>query len=62
MIKRAKDVTYTNILVTTEGLMPVKTVATNMFAGVTEIRGEGGFMVAVDPYSLVETLGDHGDR
>jgi hypothetical protein len=58
MIKRAKDVTHTNVLMTEGGLMPVKEVITDMDAEVTEIRGEGGAWVICHPYSMVETLND----
>ncbi|MFE2245241.1 hypothetical protein [Streptomyces lavendulae] len=56
MIKRAKDVTYTNILVTDEGLMEVKAVDTDM--EITEIKGAWGAKHTFGAYDMVETLND----
>jgi hypothetical protein len=57
MIKRAKDVTYGETLVTESGLMPVKCVASNMYTMETVIRN-GDDRFTFGAYEPVETLDD----
>ncbi|MER7688351.1 hypothetical protein [Streptomyces sp. NPDC097610] len=57
MQKRAKDVTFGEILVTESGLMPVRSVASDMYAMTTMIRnGDDKFMFG--SHETVETLDD----
>ena len=57
MNKRAKDVTFGEILVTESGLMPVRSVASDMYAMTTLIsNGEDKFLFGA--WETVETLDD----
>ncbi|MFD7257811.1 hypothetical protein [Streptomyces sp. NPDC059874] len=60
MLKRAKDVTYTNLLVMEEGLYAVRTVATDMMSGTTRVSGDG-FSIMFRWDEPVETLNDSLD-
>lgn len=55
MIKRAKDVTYTNKLVTERGIMDVKSVSTDTEAETTLISTDGDTLI-FGLYEKVETL------
>ncbi|WP_327253178.1 hypothetical protein [Streptomyces sp. NBC_01244] len=56
MIKRAKDVTYGDVIVTpTPGLMVAKSVASDMYAMKTTIKN-GDDAVTFGAYDKVETL------
>ncbi|MEU8792178.1 hypothetical protein [Streptomyces sp. NPDC048643] len=57
MFKRAKDVTYTDRLVTEAGIMDVRTVATDMIAFTTMI-GNADDTLIYGAYEQVETLDD----
>jgi len=57
MLKRAKDITLGNVLVTESGLMEVKTVSTDMISGTTMV-GWGVNALIFNPYERVETLED----
>jgi hypothetical protein len=57
MIKRAKDVTLGDVLVTEAGLTDVKTVSTDMITGTTMI-GWGRDALIFLPHEQVETLND----
>jgi altronate dehydratase len=57
MLKRAKDVTYGETLVTEGGLMPVRTVASDMYA-LTTMISNGADRFIFGAYEEVETLDD----
>lgn len=58
MIKRAKDVTYGDVIVTpAPGLMVAKCVASNMYTMTTVIKN-GSDKVTFGAYDEVETLDD----
>jgi hypothetical protein len=56
MTKRAKDITLGDLLVTESGLLTVATVATDMYAGTTLVKGKGGFSLVFGPTEQVEVL------
>lgn len=57
MIKRAKDVTYGDTVVTETGLMTVECVASDMYAMTTMLRS-GTDRLIFGAYEKIETLDD----